>query len=92
MSNNRKADDDVFIAFVKRNRAFGYGRMMHLISELWRSDDPVGALSVGDAYVMLERKRSRCALEGHDIRHGNSYDWCDRCGARLDSDTGEELA
>jgi hypothetical protein len=93
MSDRQGPDDEDFAAFVKRNRTFGYGRMMHLISELWRSQDPVGALSVGDTYGMLERKRSRCAAEGHDIRHGNSYDWCDRCDARLDpdTDTGKEL-
>lgn len=86
---NQRTDDDAFAVFVKQHRSFGYGRMMHLISELWRSDDPVGALSVGDTYGMLERKRERCAAEGHDVRHGNSYDWCDRCGEQLDPDTGE---
>jgi hypothetical protein len=83
--------DEEFILFVKRCRSFGYGRMMQLISNLWRLEDPKGALSVGDAYVTLERKLARCASEGHDRRSGNSYDWCDRCGARLDPDTGEEL-
>ena len=29
--------------------------------------------------------------EDHDRSHGNSYDWCDRCGAHLDPDTGEEM-
>ncbi len=91
MSNNQRPEDEDFIAFVKRNRAFGYGRMMHLISELWRSEDPRGALSVGDTYGSLEKKRLRCTSEGHDRSRGNSYDWCDRCGARLDPDTGEEM-
>jgi hypothetical protein len=91
MSNNRGPDDDAFTVLVKCHRAFGYGRMMQLISDLWRSEDPAGALSVGDTYYILEQKRQRCASEGHDRRSGNSYDWCDRCGARLDPDTGKEL-
>lgn len=85
MSNNQRSDDDdAFMAFVKQHRSFGFGRMMHLISELWRSEDPRGALSVGDAYGVVEKKRERCALEGHDRSSGNSYDWCDRCGERLE--------
>ncbi|HSX23219.1 MAG TPA: hypothetical protein VLE97_10650 [Gaiellaceae bacterium] len=84
--------DEAFAAFVDRHREFGYGRMMHVISELWRATDPRGALSVGDTYGILEVKRARCAAEGHDVRHGNSYDWCDRCGAQLDPDSGKEPA
>ena len=81
--------DEDFAAFVEKNREFGYGRMMQVISELWREKDPRGALSVGETYGILEIKRARCAAVGHDVRHGNSYDWCDRCGAQLDPDTGK---
>lgn len=79
--------DEEFRAFVEQNRAFGYGRMMQLISDLWRSQDPAGALSVGDTYSICALKRERCAAKGH-IRHsGGSYDWCDRCGECLGPST-----
>lgn len=83
--------DQEFREFVLRHREFGFGRMMHAISALWQDSDPKGALSVGGTYGMVELKRQRCAKEGHDRRKGNSYDWCDRCGARLDPDTGAEM-
>ena len=83
--------DQEFREFVLRNREFGFGRMMHAISALWQATDPKAALSVGDTYGMLDRKRKRCASEGHDPRHGNSYDWCDRCGAKIDPDTGKVI-
>ncbi len=86
-----KLTDDDFHEFLLRHRSYGFGRMMHFISEMWRKSDPVGALSVGDAYGSLERKRNRCVAEGHDVWSGNSYDWCDRCGVRLDPDTGEAM-
>lgn len=40
MSNNPKTDEDVVVAFVKHHRDFGYGRMMQLISDLWRGEVP----------------------------------------------------
>jgi len=76
--------DQDFREFVLRHRAYGFGRMMDAISELWRQSDSKGALSVGDTYAILETKKRRCASDGHDRRKGNSYDWCDRCGAQLD--------
>lgn len=78
---------DEFRAFVEKNREFGYGRMMQLISELWRERDPAGALSVGDAYAILELKRERCAALGHDVHSGAHSDWCDRCGDELERRT-----
>jgi len=51
--------DGMFTAFVERNREFGYGRMMQIISGLWQQKDPRGALSVGDTYGMLERRSRR---------------------------------
>lgn len=83
-------DDAAFVAYVQRFRTFGYGRMMHLISELWKRSDPDGALSVGPCYGTLVQHRERCAQEGHDVSHGTSWDWCDRCGIRIDPETGVE--
>lgn len=83
--------DKEFREFVLKHREYGFGRMMHAISALWQESDPKGALSVGDTYLIAEKKRQRCANEGHDRRQGNSYDWCDRCGARLDPDTGKVM-
>lgn len=80
---NEALTDDEFKAFVERHRAFGYGRMMQLISDLWRAKDPAGALSVGDTYSICESKRTRCKTKGHLRHSGGSYDWCDRCGECL---------
>jgi hypothetical protein len=80
-------DDDEFRTFVEKNRAFGYGRMMQLISELWREHDPAGALSVGDTYASCEQKRERCATLGHVVHSGAHYDWCDRGGDQLGPNT-----
>ena len=40
-------DEGSFLNFVKDNSHIGYGRMMQLISEYWRVEDPIGALTVG---------------------------------------------
>ena len=84
--------DKEFREFVLKHREYGFGRMMQAISTLWQEIDPKGALSVGETYGSVERKRLRCAKEGHDSHEGNSYDWCDRCGACLDPKTGTVLA
>jgi hypothetical protein len=70
--------DGEFKAFVLQNREFGYGRMMQVISGIWQKADPIGALTVGEAYGSEELKRERCQKEGHDRSRSG---WCDRCGA-----------
>ena len=35
-----------FLEFVDANRDLGFGRMMALISQMWRKEDPAGALTV----------------------------------------------
>lgn len=79
-----------FIETVKRVRGIGYGRMMQIISNLWRDQDSIGALTVGETYGIEDLKRKRCRTEGHDTRKGGNWDWCDRCGAKIDPDTGKE--
>lgn len=74
--------DHQFLDIVTQHRKLGYGRMMHLISELWQQSDPKGALTVGDTYSGQDKKRKRCRLEGHDWSPGGDYDWCDRCEAK----------
>ncbi len=52
------ADREIdFVLYVHDNRDLGFGRMMQLISEHWRSLDPCGALSVGKCYGSLKKKR-----------------------------------
>lgn len=48
-----------FIEFVEANRDLGYGRMMQLISAVWKKHDPVGALSLGPPYGTLTAVRAR---------------------------------
>ena len=79
-----------FLGFVEANREMGYGRMLQMISAIWYRSDPDGALTVGPCYGTMVRHRERCKKEGHDVSHGTNWDWCDRCGARLDPDTGKE--
>lgn len=79
-----------FIGFVEANREIGYGWMLQMISELWHRSDPVGALTVGPCYGTLDRHRERCKKEGHDVSHGHDWNWCDRCGIRIDPETGVE--
>jgi hypothetical protein len=90
MIGPKTADERAFFETVEKLRGIGYGRMMQMISEVWRRSSPDDALSVGDTYFMLEKKRERCKKEGHDIRHGQNWDWCDRCVARINPDTGKE--
>ena len=77
------ATDKRFARLVEEMQQMGYGRMMQIISEIWFRIDPMGALTVGPCYGTMEKIRERCRKEGHDISHGGSYDWCDRCGAQL---------
>jgi hypothetical protein len=72
-----------FMAQVASHRRIGYGRMIQMISELWRDLHGDGALYANDTYSSLQKKRERCAREGHDPSPGTCYDWCDRCGQRL---------
>ena len=76
-------DEKDFLAQVARHRGIGYGRMMQMISELWRDLEGDGALYANDTYSSLFQKQERCAREGHDPTPGRTYNWCDRCGARL---------
>lgn len=79
-------NDRRFEAIVEANTHIGYGRMMQIIETIWRRKDPDGALTVGECVITKKLKAERCRKEGHDKRVGNSYDWCDRCGERLDVD------
>lgn len=45
-----------FFECMERNRDIGFGYMMQLISEYWKSIDPTGAQSVGECYGALEEK------------------------------------
>lgn len=82
--------DKEFLEIVKRLRPMGFGRMMQIISDLWYQDDPKGAFTVGECYGVEELKRERCKKEGHDMRKGTNWNWCDRCGVMIDPDTGKE--
>lgn len=70
-----------FIHFVEAHSDLGYGRMMQLISGLWRDKDPIGAQLVNETYGGLALKKKRCKREGHDWSNGRTRQWCDRCGA-----------
>ena len=70
-----------FRSFVLNNRAMGYGRMMQMISEIWREQHGDGAHLANETYAGLAKKQKRCKAEGHDWSEGSEYLWCDRCGA-----------
>ncbi len=40
-------------------RRIGYGRVMQIASESWRRVDPMGAISMGPCFGMLENKKER---------------------------------
>lgn len=42
--------EEEFMYFVTANAGIGFGRMMQLISDYWRTKDPVGALTVGPCF------------------------------------------
>jgi len=86
----RQAEDAKFREVVESFKEMGYGRMMQIISGIWYRKDPKGALTVGECYGIEELKKERCKKEGHDIRKGGDWNWCDRCGAMIDPDTGKE--
>lgn len=74
--------DERFRAFVMCNFEMGYGRMMQIVSEVWREQHGDAALTVGDTYASVKKKIARCKREGHDWGDsGTEYDWCDRCAA-----------
>lgn len=73
-----------FMVVVRENKDLGYGRMMQMISGRWRDEVGDGAFVFNETYAGLDRKIKRCKQEGHDSFPGHDYDWCDRCGARLE--------
>jgi hypothetical protein len=50
--------EDDFMEVVQENRRIGYGRMMQLISEHWRKEDPLGALSLGPCYGTFKEEKT----------------------------------
>lgn len=50
--------EEDFLEVVEGNKVIGYERMMTLISEHWKKQDPKGALSVGLCYGALEKRKS----------------------------------
>lgn len=79
-----------FRAMVESFQGIGYGRMMEIISGIWYRKDSNGAFTVGECYGIEKLKRERCKKEGHDVRKGTNWNWCDRCGCMIDPDTGKE--
>lgn len=75
-------DEELFMSTVTERRQVGYGRMMQMISGLWRAEVGDAALLANDTYHGYAAKLARCKREGHDWNDnaGGSYDWCDRCG------------
>lgn len=73
------ANEAEFLSAVKFHRAMGYGRMLRMISHLWRDEAGDIALCVTDTFHGVAAKEKRCKEEGHDWRPGGDFDWCDRC-------------
>lgn len=48
--------EEEFMHFVAANAGIGFGRMMQLVSDYWRTKDPVGALSVGPCFGTVDVK------------------------------------
>lgn len=90
IETERQAKLATFKATVESCKEIGYGRMMEIISRIWQRQDPKGALTVGETYFIEEVKRERCKKEGHDVREGHDWNWCDRCGIMIDPETGKE--
>jgi hypothetical protein len=70
---------DVVISVCKD---WGYGNVMHTVSEAWRKIDPVGALSVGPCYGMLETYAARLAALERVADLAREGSCCDRDGDR----------
>lgn len=88
--SEREAQETQFRAMVESCEKIGYGRMMEIISGIWYRKDAKAAFTVGETYHIEELKRERCKKEGHDVRKGTNWNWCDRCGVMIDPDTGKE--
>ncbi len=75
-------DEVGFAELVKVSRRIGYGRMMQLISGIWKDQEGDGAHCVNETFAGLALKQKRCEIEGHDIGP-DTAGWCDRCGVKV---------
>ena len=68
-------EDKAFLAYIKRNKHIGYGRMMQIISNEWACCDAVGAHVAVTCLAELSKRdrESRMALRDWEVTQGMEY-------------------